>query len=183
MGLTGASMSFENEIVRMANPASAQLAQRHAAGERPLPVDALLQRLALAPTGAGQKHAVTRLLIDPTGARPSAARLSGKGGGLVYFDPYTGERVAPPRLSAAFAFIEDLHRNLTAGKRGQAVTGACALILLFFCASGLYLRWPRRWWSHGRGGWWNGDGRGAVFCGACTRCSVPGACWCICWSP
>ncbi|RBC42562.1 iron-uptake factor, partial [Xanthomonas oryzae pv. oryzae] len=113
---------------------------------------ALLQRLALAPTGAGQKHAVTRLLIDPTGARPSAARLSGKGGGLVYFDPYTGERVAPPRLSAAFAFIEDLHRNLTAGKRGQAVTGACALILLFFCASGLYLRWPRRWWSPRT--WW-----------------------------
>ncbi|QEO95385.1 iron-uptake factor [Xanthomonas oryzae pv. oryzicola] len=152
MGLTGASMSFENEIVRMANPAIAQLAQRHAAGERPLPVDALLQRLALAPTGAGQKHAVTRLLIDPTGARPSAARLSGKGGGRVYFDPYTGERVAPPRLSAAFAFIEDLHRNLTAGKRGQAVTGACALILLFFCASGLYLRWPRRWWSPRT--WW-----------------------------
>lgn len=32
MGLTGAAMSFENEIVRMANPAIAQLAQRHAAG-------------------------------------------------------------------------------------------------------------------------------------------------------
>lgn len=95
---------------------------------------------------------MTRLLIDPTGARPSAARLSGKGAGRVYFDPYTGERVAPPRLSTAFAFIEDLHRNLTAGKRGQAVTGAGALILLFFCASGLYLRWPRRWWSPRT--WW-----------------------------
>nr|WP_283161336.1 sulfite reductase flavoprotein subunit alpha [Xanthomonas nasturtii] len=152
MGLTGALMSFENEIVRVANPAIAQLAQRHAAGERPLPVDVLLQRLDLAPTDAGQKQAVTRLLIDPTGARPSNARLAGKGGGRVYFDPYTGEKVAPPRLSAAFAFIEDLHRNLTAGKRGQAVTGASALILLFFCASGLYLRWPRRWWSPRT--WW-----------------------------
>ncbi|WP_043927500.1 PepSY domain-containing protein, partial [Xanthomonas citri] len=48
MGLTGAAMSFENEIVRMANPAIAQLAQRHAAGERALPVDVLLQRLDLA---------------------------------------------------------------------------------------------------------------------------------------
>ncbi|MCF5924861.1 PepSY domain-containing protein, partial [Xanthomonas perforans] len=90
MGLTGAAMSFENEIVRMANPAIAQLAQRHAAGEQPLPVDVLLQRLDLAPAGAGQKQTVTRLLIDPTGARPSAARLSGKGAGRVYFDPYTG---------------------------------------------------------------------------------------------
>lgn len=35
----------------------------------------------------------------------------------------------------------------TAGERGQAITGASTLVLLFFCASGLYLRWPRRWWS------------------------------------
>ncbi|PPT28986.1 PepSY domain-containing protein [Xanthomonas arboricola] len=142
MGLTGALMSFENEIVRLANPAIAQLAQRHAAGERPLPVDVLLRRLDL-----DQQQAVTRMLIDPTGKRPSTARLAGKGGGRVYFDPYTGDKVAAPRLSGAFAFIEDLHRHLTAGKRGQAVTGASTLILLFFCASGLYLRWPRRWWS------------------------------------
>ncbi|MCE4372093.1 PepSY domain-containing protein [Xanthomonas hortorum] len=142
MGLTGALMSFENEIVRLANPAIAQLAERHAAGKRPLPIDALLRKLDL-----DQQQAVTRMLIDPTGARPSTARLAGKGGGRVYFDPYTGEKVAAPRLSGAFAFIEDLHRHLTAGKRGQAVTGASTLILLFFCASGLYLRWPRRWWS------------------------------------
>ncbi|NIJ78501.1 sulfite reductase (NADPH) flavoprotein alpha-component [Xanthomonas campestris] len=142
MGLTGALMSFEDEIVRLANPAIAQLAQRHTAGERPLPVNVLLRRLDL-----DRQQAVTRMLIDPTGKRPSTARLAGKGGGRVYFDPYTGEKVAAPRLSGAFAFIEDLHRHLTAGKRGQAVTGASTLILLFFCASGLYLRWPRRWWS------------------------------------
>ncbi|KTF38432.1 PepSY domain-containing protein [Xanthomonas vesicatoria] len=147
MGVTGALMSFENEIVQLANPAIAQLAVRHAAGERALPVNVLLQRLDLLPRDAGKQQAVTRMLIDPTGARPSNARLAGKGGRRVYFDPYTGERVAPPRLSGAFAFIEDLHRDLTAGKRGQAVTGACTLILVFFCASGLYLRWPRRWWS------------------------------------
>ncbi|WP_199915938.1 PepSY-associated TM helix domain-containing protein, partial [Xanthomonas fragariae] len=141
MGLTGALMSFENEILRLANPAIAQLADRQAAGERALPVDVLVQRLDL-----GRQQAITRMLIDPTGARPSTARLAGKGGGRVYFDPYTGEKVAAPRLSDAFAFIEDLHRHLTAGKRGQAVTGASTLILLFLCASGLYLRWPRRWW-------------------------------------
>jgi len=165
MGLTGASMSFEDEILRMANPSIAQLAQRHAAGERPLPVDVLLQRLALAPTDAQQTHAITRLLIDPTGARPSAARLAGKDGGRVYFDPYTGAPVASPRLSAAFAFIEDLHRNLTAGRCGQAVTGASALVLLFFCASGLYLRWPRRWWSP-RSWWvveWRRQGRSFLW--------------------
>ncbi|PPU19326.1 PepSY domain-containing protein [Xanthomonas arboricola] len=142
MGLTGALMSFENEIVRLANPAIAQLAERHAAGERPMPLDALLRKLDL-----DRQQAVTRMLIDPTGKRPSTARLAGKGGGRVYFDPYTGDKVAAQPRSGAFAFIEDLHRHLTAGKRGQAVTGASTLILLFFCASGLYLRWPRRWWS------------------------------------
>lgn len=142
MGLTGALMSFENEIVRLANPAIAQLAERHAAGQAPLPVDVLVRRLDLAP-GQG----ITRMLIDPTGGRPSTVRLAGKPGGRVYFDPYTGARVGAPRLSGAFAFIEDLHRHLTAGERGHAITGASTLILLFFCASGLYLRWPRRWWS------------------------------------
>ncbi|WP_181126657.1 hypothetical protein, partial [Xanthomonas arboricola] len=34
------------------------------------------------------------MLIDPTGKRPSNARLAGKGGGRVYFDPYTGDKVA-----------------------------------------------------------------------------------------
>lgn len=37
MGLTGALMSFENEIVRLANPAIAQLAERHAAGQAHCP--------------------------------------------------------------------------------------------------------------------------------------------------
>lgn len=147
MGVTGALLSFEDEIVRLANPAVAQLAERNAAGERALPVDVLLQRLELDRSDPVQGPAVTRMLIDPTGTRPSNARLPAKGSARVYFDPYTGERMAAPRLSDAFAFIEDLHRHLAAGKRGQAVTGACALILLFFCASGLYLRWPRRWWS------------------------------------
>ncbi len=147
MGATGALMSFEDEVVRLVNPAIAQLAQRHAAGEQALPMDVLLQRLDLARQAPGTGPAVTRMLIDPTGMRPSNARLAAKGSARVYFDPYTGQRVAAPRLSDAFAFIEDLHRHLTAGKRGQAVTGACTLILLFFCASGLYLRWPRRWWS------------------------------------
>lgn len=94
MGLTGALMSFENEIVRLANPAIAQLAERHAAGQAPLPVDVLVRRLDLAP-GQG----ITRMLIDPTGGRPSTVRLAGKPGGRVYFDPYTGARVGAPRLT------------------------------------------------------------------------------------
>ena len=30
------------------------------------------------------------------------------------------------------------------GETGRNITGACSLILVFFCLSGLYLRWPRQ---------------------------------------
>ena len=43
-----------------------------------------------------------------------------------------------------FAFIQQLHRNLTVGPIGKQITGACALMLIFFVLSGLYLRWPKR---------------------------------------
>jgi sulfite reductase (NADPH) flavoprotein alpha-component len=33
------------------------------------------------------------------------------------------------------------------GDTGRQITGACTLILVFFCLSGLYLRWPRQWKS------------------------------------
>ena len=37
-----------------------------------------------------------------------------------------------------------LHRFLAIGDTGRQITGACTLILIFFCLSGLYLRWPRQ---------------------------------------
>ncbi|WP_196484455.1 PepSY domain-containing protein, partial [Xanthomonas translucens] len=37
MGLSGATLAFEDEVVRWANPPLAAAAARHAAGESPLP--------------------------------------------------------------------------------------------------------------------------------------------------
>ena len=80
----------------------------------------------------------------------------------VYFDPYSGERFSALRGQAFFDVVEDLHRHLAAGERGKWITGSCAIALLFFTLSGLYLRWPRRWW-HWRS-WlaveWTRSGRG-----------------------
>ncbi len=171
MGLSGATLSFEDEILRWANPPLAAVAARHAAGEAPLPLDRLAQRLDL--DGA---HRATRLLVDPTGTRPSNARLAGGDGGRVYFDPYTGQLLPAPRLNGFFEFVEDLHRRLVAGERGKAVTGVCVITLLFFCLSGLYLRWPRQWWSW-RAWWaveWRRQGRGFLW----SLHSVIGT-WCL----
>ncbi|QNH10966.1 iron-uptake factor [Xanthomonas sp. SI] len=171
MGLSGATLAFEDEIVRWANPPLAEVAARHAAGESPLPLAELARRLDL-----GGTHRTTRMLIDPTGTRPSNVRLTGRDGGRLYFDPYTGHTLPQPRLSGFFEFVEDLHRRLAAGERGKAVTGACAIALLFFCLSGLYLRWPRQWWSW-RAWWvveWKRQGRSFLW----SLHSVIGT-WCL----
>ncbi|KAF1010684.1 MAG: Sulfite reductase [NADPH] flavoprotein alpha-component [Pseudomonas fluorescens] len=61
-----------------------------------------------------------------------------------YFNPYTGDYLAEPVGQAFFAFVLQLHRYLAMGDTGRQITGACTLVLIFFCLSGLYLRWPRQ---------------------------------------
>lgn len=141
MGLTGATMSFEDEILRALNPEFAQVAQRHDAGEQPLPLSTLLPALQ-----KNQDRSLQRLQLDATGQRLSVARFEGGQQHWRYFDPYTGQQFAELRGTGFFAFVEDMHRRLLSGDRGRLVTGSCAIILVFFCLSGLYLRWPRRWW-------------------------------------
>lgn len=141
MGLSGATLSFEDDLLRALNPAFAQVATRHAAGEQALPLSVLVPRLQ-----AGTERALPRLRVDASGVRPSVARFEGGQAHWRYFDPYTGVQIQALRGLAFFEFNEDLHRRLVAGDRGRAITGACVITLVFFCLSGLYLRWPRQWW-------------------------------------
>ncbi len=160
MGLSGAVLSFEDELLRAANPGFAAIAEHHADGQAPLALSELMPLLQ-----AGSERPLQRLRIDATGQRPSVARFAGGKEHWVYFDPYSGERFSALRGQAFFDFIEDLHRHLAAGERGKWITGSCAIALLFFTLSGLYLRWPRRWW-HWRS-WlaveWKRSGRGFLW--------------------
>ncbi|PSD13635.1 iron-uptake factor, partial [Stenotrophomonas maltophilia] len=160
MGLSGAVLSFEDELLRAANPGFAEIAEHHADGQHPLALSELVPLLQ-----AGSERPLQRLRIDATGQRPSVARFAGGKDHWVYFDPYSGERFSALRGQAFFDFVEDLHRHLAAGERGKWITGSCAIALLFFTLSGLYLRWPRRWW-HWRS-WlaveWKRSGRGFLW--------------------
>lgn len=143
MGLTGATLAFEDETLRALNPSQAAIAQRHARGEAALALPELVRRL-----GIGPEQGLSRLIVDPTGERLSRLRAEDRGARTEFhFDPYTGQRLTDLRGVDFFQFVEDLHRHLAAGERGKAVTGACIVTLLFFCLSGLYLRWPRQWWN------------------------------------
>ncbi|HIE5095767.1 sulfite reductase flavoprotein subunit alpha [Stenotrophomonas maltophilia] len=160
MGLSGAVLSFEDELLRAANPGFAEIAEHHADGQLPLALSELVPLLQ-----AGSERPLQRLRVDASGQRPSVARFAGGKQNWVYFDPYSGERFSALRGQAFFDFVEDLHRHLAAGERGKWITGSCAIALLFFALSGLYLRWPRRWW-HWRSWWvveWKRSGRGFLW--------------------
>lgn len=154
MGITGASLSFEDDILVLLNPEirrvvpQAQIApglpelqrrvqaaqpERHIAGLYWSADPADAARVAFAEAAAGGQRGA---------AKPARPRLRWQ-----YVDPYTGRLLGTDddqRGHATLHLLEDIHRRLALGDTGKAVTGAAALALVFMALSGLYLRWPRR---------------------------------------
>ncbi|QXG41776.1 sulfite reductase flavoprotein subunit alpha [Pseudomonas viridiflava] len=139
MGITGALYSFEDEILDALNP-NVLLVQPQ--GETLPPVE-LVRRLESA-TGL----TVAILRVETVGNRVAQVfftpRPGERRGPKRNFDPYTGELKGDGVGEEFFDFILRLHRFLAMGEVGKQVTAACTLVLVFFCLSGLYLRWPRK---------------------------------------
>lgn len=141
IGLSGATISFKDELLDLMNP-----------GVRQVPVEtrALLtpgQLAAVASAEHGQRVASVTVYAEP-GAAPRvlfAPKAGQRRGESVYVHPYTG--AARPEMQGAgfFEWTESLHRWLLLPREpGRQVAGALALCLLGLALSGLYLRWPRR---------------------------------------
>jgi sulfite reductase (NADPH) flavoprotein alpha-component len=139
MGITGALYSFQDEISTALNPDILQVQVRESGV---LPPAQLVQK-AQAAAGMGvaglrvftQENKASQVFFMP---KPGERR-----GPMRYLDPYTGELLGEPTGKAFFDLMFQLHRFLAMGEFGKNITGACTLMLLFFCLSGLYLRWPR----------------------------------------
>lgn len=144
-GLTGALMSFEEEIMAALGEGVVTVAPR---GEKLSP-DALTARLAQARPDLfvaalamdyRPERASRAQFLDASGARASRRDL--------YVDPYDGRILGPAPGQGFFSTVRKLHRWLLlpgdGGGAGRQLTGAAALCLLFLGASGLYLRWPAR---------------------------------------
>ena len=145
IALTGAIMSFEDEIVDRLNAGIMQVAP----GTTPaLLPDELVSRLNAVPQ-AGKVAAITlsndpsaavyvRFARDEQGGRPSS----------LFVDPYDGSVLGVPRGEDFFATVRRLHRWLlipgNAKGWGRQVTGIAAIGLIVMLVSGLVLRWPRR---------------------------------------
>ncbi|MBD8593829.1 MULTISPECIES: PepSY domain-containing protein [unclassified Pseudomonas] len=140
MGITGASYSFEDEILRALNPQTLNVQIRDGGI---LPAAQLVEILE---QRQGSKVAALRVdLVEGSAARVSFTPPPGqRRGPSAYFDPYTGELQGAVVGEGFFDLMLDLHRFLAMGATGRQITAACTLMLVFFCLSGLYLRWPRK---------------------------------------
>ncbi|UZE49414.1 PepSY-associated TM helix domain-containing protein [Rhodopseudomonas sp. P2A-2r] len=145
IGLTGATMSFEDEIGAFMN---ADIMKVEARGAPMLTPDALVARLQ-ATQDLGKVSAVT-LSSDPSVAARIRFARGGDGArpSSVYVDPADGRLLGAPRGEDFFATVRKLHRWLLLpgdGKGvGRTITGVVAISLFVMLVSGLVLRWPRR---------------------------------------
>lgn len=145
IALTGAIMSFEDEIVDHLNAGIMQVAPRSAPVLTP---DELVARLKAA-QDVGQVSAVT-LSSDPSAAvRVRFARdEQGARASSLYVDPYDARVLGSPHGEDFFVTVRRLHRWLLipgdAKGWGRQITGVAALVLIVMLVSGLVLRWPRR---------------------------------------
>ena len=140
MGITGALYSFEGEVTRALNAGRWQIqptVQGHLSpGEMVARIEAVsADRVSELRVDGRHDGAATAFLTPPPGERR---------GERVVFDPYTGKVLAEPIAQDFFQLMLMLHRFLAMGEVGKQITAASTLALIFFCLSGLYLRWPRK---------------------------------------
>ncbi|KGM56910.1 hypothetical protein N799_01780 [Lysobacter arseniciresistens ZS79] len=144
VGVTGGILSFEDELLEALNPGVMTV---EPAGRTPLSPATLVERVGAARPGeaiaslelsSGPRDAAVVGFAPKDGERRGARR---------HVDPYSGEVLPEPRYRGFFRTTMQLHRWLAADDVGKQIVGASTVILVFFCVSGLYLRWPRRWGS------------------------------------
>lgn len=153
MGVTGALISFEGEILAAINPGVVTVTP----GKMPpLPAPVLIERITAQVPGIR----IGRLIVDSDPQRAATVTYSvdkgkkagkkGKGGERQrrFVDPATGRILGEAHGEGFFETVENLHRWLALPGHGNGIgrqlTGFAALSLIFFALSGLYLRWPRR---------------------------------------
>lgn len=144
MGVTGATISFEPEILAAANPGIVTVTP---GGRRLLTGPELVARVTAQVPGAR----LTRLVVDADPARAAVASYTiggGKERHRSFLNPETGTMLGEPAGEGFFETVEHLHRWLALPGEGNGIgrqiTGIAALSLIYFALSGLYLRWPRR---------------------------------------
>lgn len=189
MGVTGALYAFEGEIMGALNPEVLRVEVRESGILAPAELVSKIEAAA-GKTVSGlwvdtQANSAARVFFTPKPGERS--------GPMRFFDPYSGELLAEPSGKAFFDLMLQLHRFLAMGETGKQITAASTLALVFFCLSGLYLRWPRQalnwrawltldWAKKGRAFNWDLHAVAGTWCLAFYLCaSLTGLYWSYGW--
>lgn len=149
MGVTGATMAFEDQIMEALSPGIVDVAPRAAPTLTP---DQLLTGFVAQSPGAkptsitlrSAPGAAAQVTFTPKpkseSDKPKARKL--------YLDPYDGKILGEAKGARFFATVRQIHRYLLlpgdGNGLGRQITGVAAFSLIYFAVSGLYLRWPKR---------------------------------------
>lgn len=139
VGISGALLSYEKEILRLINQDSYSVTPTQ---DGKLPTAVLIERFLNQKEGA--KILRITLSQNPSeSAQIAVASKEHRKGESLFVNPYTGEILPRVHGEAFFHTVEDLHRRLMLHQVGKQIVGASVLILLFLLASGVYLYMPK----------------------------------------
>ncbi|EXH79016.1 MULTISPECIES: PepSY domain-containing protein [Acinetobacter calcoaceticus/baumannii complex] len=140
MGVTGAIYSYDQQILKWVNTDSYVV---QAESTPKLTPAQLYQHFAT--TQPEIKINSITIAKDPTASSVVNIEKEGERRGYnMMVNPYTAQVLPDVKGRELLLLIQQIHRNLTAGEFGKQITGACALMLIYFVLSGLYLRWPKK---------------------------------------
>ncbi|HGH3631895.1 TPA: PepSY domain-containing protein [Acinetobacter baumannii] len=140
MGVTGAIYSYDQQISKWVNTDSYVV---QAQSSPKLTPAQLYQHF----TTIQPEIKINSITIakDPTASSVVNIEKEGERRGYnMMVNPYTAQVLPEVQGRKLLLLIQQIHRNLTAGEFGKQITGACALMLIYFVLSGLYLRWPKK---------------------------------------
>lgn len=142
IGITGAIMSFEKEILYMINKDSHKV---EVLNEIKLSKKELLNKFNSMQVNSKiksitfSKDASSSVIIKVEGEKGREKRK----GINYYVNPYTAEILPFVKGHAFFKFIENIHRRLLMGKIGNQIVAVSTLSLFFLMFSGVYIYWKK----------------------------------------
>ena len=147
VGVTGAALSFEKEIMHLLNQKSyfVEVSDK----ERMSP-DILLNsfkekmpdvKISSITITADSKASASIVIQDPNAPQASGGGGHGRNTITYMINPYNGEILPQIEGRAFFRLMLDLHRRLMAGQVGKQIVAASTVALIILSLTGIYLYW------------------------------------------
>lgn len=136
LGLSGSILAFESQLDRLFNPSLFDIVPQPKA---PLPLPTLTEAVEHRFPGSR----VVRVVLPQDPGTAHVALLDS--GTSVFVNGYTAAILGSRNGTLLLSRIHQLHTHLLAGKTGEAIMSAAAIVMLFLIVSGVLL-----WWKYKR---------------------------------